>query len=423
MRNRYLHAVLIRRAWLAGALLALPISLAAQEAAKGPWTPAAGISVKEYRDDNVLLQDQGDQARRKSWVTDVTPSLGVTYQDTRAFKALFSYAPEIARFHSQPSENYAAHRGSLNLSGATDAASWEVLNSAVWIDGSDQGPSFTGGGDVPAIGGIPIRDRRRALVLRNGFKATRTLGRWFVRPLFNSYVHDFRTRQFSSVGVHTGYENYISRYELSGGADLGFEAFAQTRLFAGYRVGRQHQGELLGAASPYSNDYHRVLLGAEGSPAGWLKFNLAAGPDFRYFAPGTAANFDRRKTLWYYDASLTLTPGLADVVALAAKRYAQPAFSSQSLYEDVVYDLDWKHRFCDQLTAGAGFRTYAGLWLQPVQRRDWIYTGSLSVSYKPRKGLGLDLAYSHDSVSSAVPNTSGRTFMRNLVSLEGRYSF
>ena len=45
MLNKDLHAVFIRRAWLASALLALPVRLTAQEAAKSPWTPAAGISV------------------------------------------------------------------------------------------------------------------------------------------------------------------------------------------------------------------------------------------------------------------------------------------------------------------------------------------------------------------------------------------
>lgn len=416
-------AAAARRACLLGLVGLFPGRLAAEPAAKGPWTPTAGLSVKESHDDNLLLQDQGDQARLGSWVTAVTPSVGLGYQGSPALKALFSYAPEIARFHSRPSENYEAHRAALNLAGQSGALAWEVPSSAVYTDGSRLGPSFTGGGAIPAIGGIPIRDRRRALVLRNGFKATWAFGRWFLRPTFSSYVHEFRTLQFNPVGARAGYENYVSRYELLGGADVGLEAFAKTRLFAGFRTGRQHQGELLAVPSPYSNDIQRVLLGAEGSPASWVKFSVVGGPDYRYFAPGTASGFQRRKTFYYYDASLTLTPGRADTVALSAKRYAQPAFSSQSLYEDVLYDLSWKHRLAEPLTAGAGFRTYAGLWLQPVQRRDWIYTASLFLGYAPSKRLGVDLAYSRDWVSSAVADTSGREFMRHIVSLEARCGF
>ncbi|MCX5788125.1 MAG: hypothetical protein NTX64_06400 [Elusimicrobia bacterium] len=405
-------------------LLFVPVFLAAQgEAPKGPWSFTAGAAVKESYDSNVLLQAKGDQARRKAWVTAVAPGLGAAYSAGPEFKAAGSYGADVVRYHEQSSENNVTHRGALTLSGKSGDTAWESPNSLTWIDGSKDGPAFTGGGAIPAVGGIPIRDRRAALVYRDSIKLTQTMGRWFARPVFTSYVHDFRTAQYTASGAHAGYENYVSRYEVNGGLDAGFAVREKTWAVLGYRVGRQHQGLLLGADSPYSNTYHRFLAGAEGEPTSWLKVNVLAGPELRRAYAGAPAGFQRNRTRWYYDASLTLTPAAADSVAASARRYEQPAFSSQSAYEDVTYALTWQHKFCDRLAASAGFKVYAGLWQPPVQRRDWIYTPSLSLSGSLDKHLSADLAYSYDWVSSAVANADNREFRRHMASAGVKYAF
>ena len=46
-----------------------------------------------------------------------------------------------------------------------------------------------------------------------------------------------------------------------------------------YRFGWQREDHLPGRNVDYSNDYHRLLLGFEGTLADWLKFNMFAGPD------------------------------------------------------------------------------------------------------------------------------------------------
>ncbi|MFA5139202.1 MAG: hypothetical protein WC728_08205 [Elusimicrobiota bacterium] len=383
-----------------------------------PWKASAGVAVKEAYDDNVFLQDYGEQARRKSWVTSVTPSIGTTFQPSPAFKASLSYAPEVVRYHHEPSENHVAHRWSANLGGKSEGTAWELPNSAVWIDGSRSGPTYTRSGaaaEVPALGGIPVRDRRDALILRNGFKLTRSLGPLFIRPVFSSYAHEFRTLQRNQ----TGYENYVDRYELGGGMDAG--AGDKTKFFLGYRVGRQQQSELLGAPSPYSNTYHRALAGLEGAPAGWLKLNLLAGPDFRHFNTGVPSGFHRKRTLPYYDVSVTVLPTSRDALSASSRRYAQPAFSSHSVYEDLVHEFTAKHAFGETVSAGAGFKIYAGLWLQPAQRRDWVYTSSAWLSLTPVKGVSADLSYSRDWASSATANKDGREYKRHLVFLGLKY--
>ena len=413
-----------RELTLLGAILLCPVFAVAQLTARtSPWSYSAGAEAKETYDGNVFLQDHGNLARRHSMVTAVSPGVSGAYQESPAFKAALSYLLDASFYHDAPSESNLTHRGALNFSGQAADTTWEALNRAVWIDGSRQGPTFTSGGDVPAIGGIPLRDRRAALVCFNSFKATRTLGSWFVRPVFNSYVHDFRTEQHAQTGAYVGYENYMSRNEVSGGADVGFEAAQRLWVVLGYRYGHQHQGRLLGKSSPYSSDYQRPLAGVEGSPVDWAKFNLLIGPDIRAFAPGTQAGFDRNKLLLYFDGSLTLTPSRRDTLVLTVRRYEQPAFSSQSVYEDITYDFSWQRRFNERLTAGAGFNAHGGTWQAPARRNDWILTPSGMARWSFNKKLAGEVSFLYDKAESLIRNTQGREYTRPLLSASMKYSF
>lgn len=391
---------------------------------KSPWAFTASLTLKETYDSNVFLQDTSALADRHSMVTSVTPSIGLSFQQTAAFKAALSYAPEVVRYHSYSSENYEAHRASLNLTGKSGDTAWEFLNSLIWIDGSDQGPIFdvANGGDIPAIGGIPLRDRRDAIIFRNTVKVTQTIGKWFLRPIFTAYVHDFGTEQRVRTGPYAGYENYVDRYELNGGADIGYEIRSKTWLVAGYRFGHQEQGKLLGVDSLYCNNYHRILLGVEGTPANWLKLNVLAGPEFRVFED-SPVGLDRNEQLWFINASASWLPTKKDTITLTLSRYEQPAFSSHSVYEDIVYDLSWKHQCTSKFTAAVGMKVYGGDWQAPVNREDWIYSPSVSIGYAFNKYFSADVAWSYDTVSSEVPNTDGREFTRNLVSISLKASY
>jgi hypothetical protein len=413
---------------LAAAVVPAAAVLNAQTAAptppKAPWNFTTNYALKETVDGNVFLQDIGNAAHQRSLVTSATLGIGLGYQRTPAFKATFTYTPEMVRYHSYDSENYVAHRAAFNFNGLSGNTAWEFTNALIRIDGSDQGPIFdlVSLCDIPALGGIPLRDRRDAMVLRNGFKLTQTMGRWFLRPVFTSYVHDFRTEQRVRSGAFAGYENYVDRYELNGGVDLGYGIGKKTWVVLGHRYGHQEQGRLLGVESPYSNSYNRVLLGLEGAPANWLRLSVQAGPDLRRFKK-QPAGFDRDELLWFINTSLSWLPNKRDTLTATLTRYQQPAFSSQSVYEDIVYDLTWKRQCTKRLSTTAGFRIYGGDWQAPVNREDWIYTPSASLSYTLHKYVTAEVAYSHDSVESMVPNTRGREFTRHLFTFGARGSF
>jgi hypothetical protein len=417
----------------------------------------AEAGLKETYDSNVYLQDvvpnpanvaaakaaglQPVQADKSSWVTSILPKIGLDYKPSPAFGLSFGYAPDITFYHEASSENYVAHRGTLNLGGKVGSTAWELLNTATYIDGNDQGPTFARPGDIPAIGGIPMRDRRDAFLFRNAFRITQPVGDdWFIRPVANSYIYDFQTQQrYIPPALRTmyNYENYIDRQDISGGLDLGYKVADGTHFILGYRYGRQDQfkgpygpgGTLID--SPFDSSYHRVLVGVEGSPANWLRINLLVGPDIRQFSDQshqTYPSFNPDQLLCYLDASATVIPSKADTVTIKATRFEQPAFSSFSVYEDIKNDLLWRHTFNEHLSTTLGFTLYIGDWQPPTHRNDWLYTPNGAITYAFTKKLSGELAYSYDCVDSKVsksvePFTEGHEYTRHLASLGLKYTF
>jgi hypothetical protein len=401
----------------------------------------AELTLRETYDSNVYIQDaeplpanvaaaraaglEPVEAKKESLVTTILPRFSLEYAPAPALSLTAVYSPELNYYHAADSEDYVAHRGQLNLGGKFGDVTWGLNNTAVYIDGSDEGPTFARPGDVPAIGGIPLRDRREAFVFRNAFNVKLPLGKFFVRPVAATYVHEFMTVQRPNPSAAYVYENYIDRRDVNGGVDLGWQVVDKTALVLGYRYGASDQFTLLDVDSPYDSTYHRVLIGIEGTPWPWLKLAVLAGPDIRSFdsqAQATYPSFQDDELLWWVDAAVTILPTAADTITLLNRRYEQPAFSSFSVYEDVTYSLTWKHKFGSHWSVGAGFQLYLGDWQAPVNREDWIWTPSASVGYTSGK-FNVEFAYSYDWVDSQVSNTEGREFTRHLVGLSARYSF
>jgi hypothetical protein len=311
------------------------------------------------------------------------------------------------------------HKFGLAASGQSGATTWSVQNNATWIDGSSEGPIFGCAGGAAAIGGIPLRDRRDAFIERSAFKLLRPIGSWLVRPVATAYVHNFFTRQSRQAG----YLNYIDRREFVAGFDVGHELFSKTRWIAGFRVGRQDQLKLLGVDSPYDSRLQRFLLGLEGTPWPWLQVNLLAGPETRRFRGGTPAGFNPKQVLLWIDSAASIVAGPKNSFSVAIRRFEQPAFASQSVYEDITYEATWRHKFGDRLTAGFGFKVYGGDWPGPATREDWIMTPSISLRYASSARRSIEFAYAFDSAESRLPATSGREFTRQLLSLGTQFTF
>ena len=383
------------------------------------WIPSASLSLKEAYDGNIYMQSVTPLANQSSFVTLVTPSVAGQWRPAPAFSLSLSYSPEVAFYHSASSEDYVAHRGTLSLGGRVKETTWELLNGITWIDGNDRGLTFTGPGGAPALGGVPMRDRRDAAIFREGFKLQHPVGNWFLRPVASVYVHDFHTAQSAAPG----YQNYADRRDVNGGLDVGYEAFKNTSLLVGYRHGAQDQSTVLASPIAYGNTYDRFLTGIEGKPANWLKLGLLIGPDVRSFGRNVDPGFDRHKTKAFLDFQATLTPSKADTLSLTAKRFEQPGYGGKSVYEDSTYEASWRHKFNDQFSTGLGLRALNWNFELPVKRNEWWYSANASVACTFSKHLAAELSYTYDQVESLIPNTAGREAKRHLASLGVKYAF
>ena len=400
-------------------------------------TVKADLTLKETFDSNVYLQDyepsplvpHAVRPFQQSLVTAVTPRLALDWKPIPQFGLSTSYAPEVVTFHDEPSESHVAHRAALNLNGKVGTVEWQQFNSFTWIDGSTEGLTFgivdpVSGRAVgaPAIGGVPIRDRREALIFRNGFGAYHPRGRFFFRPRFSTYIHDFRT-ELRDPRLFPFYQNYVDRDDLNVGIDFGCRIAEGLHAVVGYWFGYQMEPPLPGYSVDYSNHYHRGISGLEGTVTRWLKLKLNLGPAYHDFDHATPPNFDGHQVLLYVDSSAVISASSRDSLTLTVKQFMQPAFGTPSAYEDITYDAVWRHKFCDHASLNFGFRAYGGDWLDPVKRTDWIFTPSIGMDVSFNAHLGASATYSYDWVESYVPNTRGREFTRHLGSLAVKYAF
>ncbi|HMO25354.1 MAG TPA: hypothetical protein PKB10_03725 [Tepidisphaeraceae bacterium] len=259
-------------------------------------------------------------------------------------------------------------------------------------------------------GGLATRDRRDAIIYKGAVKLQYNGDGWFVRPVFNTYVHDFHTRHRSTPG----YQNYVDRSDTHVGADLGLKVGPDSFVTLGYRAGRQTQADVLDVPTDYSSRYHRALVGLEAKPVSWFTFNGAIGPDFRTFTGDTPSGFDDQQVFLFANVSASVRPTDRDTVTLLITRLVQPGFGGRSAYEDTVYALTWKHVNGPFAVSLAG-RAHRGEFLAPVVRDDWIYTISPSVEYRFNAHAAMELGYAYELGDSRIDEMPGREYERHVV--------
>lgn len=393
-------------------------SLAAVSAAPAPQFSAT-LGIKETFDSNVYMQSTGPKADQSSLLTTLQASGALVWKPSDNLTLNGSYAPEFTVFHSASDENFAAHRFAAAASGKINDTKWDITNSLLVLDGENDSPTFTGAGGAPALGGVPLRDRRDAIVYRGAAKATVPLATGFVRPVVSFYDHDFHTTQSTKAG----YQNYVDRSDFSAGVDLGYPLTQSLNLVGGYRRGQQGAGRAPGVLIDYANTYDRFLLGLEGTLGAKLKLSVLAGPDWRDFTSTTPAAFDQDATRFFIDLGATVTLSSTDTVTLTTRSFEQPGYGGNSLYIDTTYEAVWRHTFSPQWSLAATARALNWDFRVPARRNEWWYAGVLNLTWKQSKTLTLDASYSYDDIESRVSATSGREARRHLVSASVKRSF
>ena len=406
--------------------------------AKPAWLDELSAGVKEGYDDSVFLSSvdpkyyssgyavpAGSVAAlrdRSSAVTTVSPKVAVNFmpflgEQTPLKTLTLAYAPDFIWYHDQPSENYNAHRLSAAVKAGTDNWSFSLTEAFTYVDGDKYGPTYPGG-YINAWNIVPPRERRKQIQDRATVAIQYDWNRWFIRPTSSLLYYGLMTEQMNAPG----YMNYVTRFDVNGGADVGFKITPGLAATVGYRYGHQYQEQL--SFSPYdsSDNYQRVLAGLEGRPWHWLDFRIQGGPDFRSY--GAAAPVNNPNLVTYYsEASATATITTKDAVIFKYKLWQWISSIGKTPYFEGTYELTYHRRLTDKLGLDLGGRLitadYTSGNLAACQRDDGQYTVTAGLAYALNSHASLNLTSTTDlgrNFQAGVANPDTREYNQQLVS-------
>lgn len=443
---------------LAIAVLASPLGALAGDASKTvapvatssiwekpAWLTDLSLRVGESYDSNVYLEgyqatpadlaplrkDLVTPRNKSSWVTTITPKIGVDFakffeKDAFVKTLAIGYSPDIVVFHDASDESYQAHRITTVFKGQTDRVTVTLDNAATIINGSDEGLIYPA---ASAYANGTIRERRSQWQDRLKGAVKVDLGDFFLRPTvaltYYNLDTDFYNTNIPTTNYYKGYTNFIDRYDLNGGADVGYKVSKDVAFTLGYRYGHQYQqaypvyatGTAASSTSygrDSSNNYQRVLVGVEGSPLKWLKIEAQAGPQFTTYTDDrpyrdTVKSYglvDENATSVYGEASVTIAPTKSDALVLKYKHWRWVASTGVNAYEDTTYDASFRHQITSDLQLALGLRASNSDYNPYQLRNDWLYTASVGLKYNITKNLIWDISYAYDRAENGQLQTA-----------------
>ena len=447
-------AGLLTNAYCAGTTSAISGSDAWQ---KPVWLTDLSLGVKESYDNNVLLVSGNGMQPQASWVSTVSPKIGFNFapllgnQNTNTLQTLsLVYSPDFNIYEGASSQSYDAHKIGDTIKGSAGDFSYSLDNAFLYNDGNKQAPIYG-----PADGGNSLdqyrnnyahqvaRERlaqtqdRAAIVLQYDWD------QFFVRPTASLLDYNLMTDWHNTkTSPWIGYQNYVDRYDVNGGVDVGYKLTPKLAATLGYRYGGDYQQRLPvaivgGTDTHYSSStYQRVLLGLEGKPWSWLNVKLTGGPDFRSYNSMTPVN-DLHPIKYYGEAVLTVTITPSQTVTFNYKQWQWVASTGKAPYLDSTYALAYHWSATKQLGLDLGGKVLESDYTEgndtsgtaPSLRDDMEFEISAGATYAFTPHLSANVAYTYDLGDNAMNNLPAslgpnyREFEHQVVSLGIQYKF
>jgi hypothetical protein len=424
---------------------------------KPAWLPELSLGFKESYDDNVLEVSGLGLKPQSSWITTVSPKVGLDFASLLGAPSVLqtaslSYTPDFVIYHGARSESYDAHKVCNIIKGKAGDFSFALSNAYLYNDGSTTSPLYALNQLSGAQGNqddkyrnffaqAATRERRNQMQDRASIVLQYDLDKWFFRPSASLLGYDLQTDWHNSTEApYKGYQNWPSRFDVNGGTDIGFRLTPDLAVTAGYRYGDQDQQQLpksVTTDSHYSSsEYQRALLGLEGHPLSWLSFRLTGGPDFRDY--NTNAPVDNLHMVTYYgEAVVTATITTNQSLAFNYKQWQWVSATGIAPYFDSTYGLNYHWNATPQLGLDLGGKVLEADFTSgndtagsaPSLRDDLQYTVSGGINYAFTKNFSASMTGSMDVGANGLDNLAAkyepdyRNFHHRVISLGMTYKF
>ena len=403
---------------------------------KPTWLSDLSLGDKESYDDNVLLVSGKGLKPLSSWVNDLSLKVGVNIaallQDQPEIKTFtFVYQPDKVWYSKASVENYTAHRFITALKAKSGDWSVGVDESFFYIDGNKLAPTYA----LNQLSGAAAnqndkyrnnyahsvaRERRNQDQDRYNILVQYDQPDFFFRPVSSLTYYKLNTLLFNtSKAPYLGYQDYVDRYDVNAGADLGYKAAPNISFVLGYRDGYQNQAGYslaLNSDRHYSsNHYQRLLAGLEGKPESWLSVKLLLGPDFRDYNPSTPIS-ELHTTRFYGEGLVTATLPQKQTLSLTYKQWYFVSSTGLVPYEDISYALAYHWSATPEIGLDLGAKYLEANYTlgndvagsAPDLRDDIDYNLSVGVTYNITKNLIASVTYNYDKGQNGLTSLAAK---------------
>jgi hypothetical protein len=426
---------------------------------KPVWLSDLGVEAKQAYDDNVFGVSGDGLLQQTSWVNTLSFKIGVNFVPFLApgggVQTLsLTYTLDSASYSQASSENNIASRLNLVFKGKSGAFSWSLDDALLDVDGNKTATTYALNQLAATAAGSNQNDkyrnnyahslsRERKDQVQDRYTAfvQYDFGNVFIRPISQLTFFNLETNVFNTANApYKGYQDYIDRWDLNEGADLGFKLAPKLAVTIGYRDGYQHQdGYSLAINSDThqaSNRYKRALLGLEGKLTDWLTVKLSAGPDFKVFNPDTPITHDST-TRYYGEGVATVTLPLDQSISVNYKQWFFVSSTGLVPYEDTTVAVVYHVNLTKQLGIDLGGKyqdanytignDYAGA--APDLRDDGDWGASIGATYAVTPHFIVSVTYNYDDGENELKSLPAkyfpgyRDFRHNVVALDLKYKF
>jgi hypothetical protein len=397
---------------------------------KPAWLSDLSLGVRESYDDNVFRVSGAGLPTESSWVDVASLKLGLnltkilpTDPDTIQVFSLI-YQPDKATYSRASSEDFTAHRLNTSLKAKSGQFTTSLDDAFLYNDGSKMAPIYalnqlSGAGANQndkyrnSLAHAAPRERRNQYQDRYTAFLQFETRYLFLRAISAFNLIDMKTHLFNtSLAPYLGYQDYIKRYDINVGADIGLKVASNWAFTLGYRDGYQYQQQFAPTINSdqhfSSNHYQRLLFGLEGK-LDWLNVKLAAGPDFRDFNPETPIS-DLHTTRFYAEAAAVATLSHSQSLTLNYKDYIFVSSTGLVPYEEYAFGLLYHRSPTRQLGVDLGVRLFEHNYTlsddqagsAPSLREDIEYEGLGGITYAITPHLIANISYSYDDGRNAL---------------------